>query len=255
MRIIIAVARPLVAAATRRTWRGGEHLPATGGMIVAANHVSGVDPLTVGHYLVDHGAPPRFLAKAELFDVPVLGAILAKARQIPVYRGTSRAMDALAAARAALEEGSCVVIYPEGTHTQDPAGWPMTGKTGAARLALATGVPVVPLAQWGPQDMLPHGAKLPRIVPPRPVTLVAGPPVDLADLQGRDDAAALREATDRIMAAITGLLAEIRGEEPPAQAYDLRRDGDRRVARKAEKKAAKARRAAALRRFRRGGAR
>lgn len=248
MRIAAAIARPIIAAATRRTWRGGEHLPRTGGVIVAANHVSGVDPLTVGHFLFDHGAPPRFLAKAELFAVPVLGGLLRAVRQIPVYRGTSRATDALAAARAALADGACVVIYPEGTYTRDPRMWPMTGKTGAARLALETGAPVVPVAQWGPQDVLPRGARLPCVLPRRRVIVVAGPPVHLADLEGRDDAAALREATSRIMAAITAQLAEIRGEEPPERHYDLRRDGDPRVEQKAAKRAVKERRAAARRR-------
>lgn len=248
MRITAALVRPILAAGTRRTWRGGEHLPPTGGVVVAANHVSGADPLLISHFLVDHGAPPRFLAKAELFAVPVLGRILRALRQIPVYRATSRATDALAAARAALADGACVVVYPEGTHTRDPRMWPMTGKTGAAWLALETGAPVVPVAQWGPQDVMPRGARFPRVLPRRRVTIVAGPPVDLTDLRGRGDATVLREATSRIMAAITAQLAEIRGEDPPERLYDLRRDGDPRAEEKAAQRALKERRAAARRR-------
>jgi 1-acyl-sn-glycerol-3-phosphate acyltransferase len=122
----------------------------------------------------------------------------------------------------ALAAGECLVIYPEGTATRDPAGWPMVAKTGVARLALVTGVPVIPVANWGAQDILPYGSTRPHPVPRKLVHMLAGPPVDLSAFAGKPlTAPTLREATAVIMADITGLLAEIRGEQPPAVPYDL----------------------------------
>ena len=110
-------------------------------------------------------------------------------------------------------------MYPEGTVTRDPQLWPMTGKTGAARVALTTGCPVIPVAQWGPQEMLWPYTRRPRLLPRKTMHVVAGPPVDLADLRaGRWTPMVLRQATARIMAAVTALL-EPRGvppHQPPA---------------------------------------
>jgi 1-acyl-sn-glycerol-3-phosphate acyltransferase len=226
-RAVIAVLRPLVVALTRQDWRGGEHLPREGGFIVAANHNSEFDPFPVAHFLVDHGCPPLFLAKSSLFEVPVLGRILLSLGQVPVYRGTARAQDALRAAEEAVRRGGCVAIMPEGTLTRDPDLWPMRARPGVGRLALATRAPVIPIAQWGAQELLPPYARRPHKPFSRHVMHVhAGPPVDLSDLYGREnDAAAAREATDRIMAAITRQLAAIRGQEPPAEPFDPRRAG------------------------------
>jgi 1-acyl-sn-glycerol-3-phosphate acyltransferase len=135
----------------------------------------------------------------------------------------------LRGAAAAVEAGECVVVFPEGTLTREPDMWPMAGKTGVARLALATHAPVVPIAQWGAHRLLARYGKLPRPIPRKTVTVVAGPPVDLADLYDRpQDAATLREATERVMDAITGLLEEIRGERAPAERFVWRRGEDRR---------------------------
>jgi 1-acyl-sn-glycerol-3-phosphate acyltransferase len=121
----------------------------------------------------------------------------------------------------ALAAGECLVIYPEGTATRDPAGWPMVAKTGVARLALASGAPVIPVANWGGQDILPYGSTRPHPVPRKTVHMLAGPPVDLSAFAGKPlTAPTLRGATDAIMADITGLLAKIRGEQPPAVPYD-----------------------------------
>ena len=80
--------------------------------------------------------------------------------------------------------GECVVVYPEGTITRDPDLWPMAGKSGAARIALATGCPVIPIGQWGAQDLLAPYAKKPDLFPRKPVTMKVGDPVDLSDLVG-----------------------------------------------------------------------
>lgn len=220
----VAVLRPPIMALTTREWQGQEHLPASGGFIAAANHLSEIDPFMVAHFLVDNGTPPLFLAKDSLFRVPVLGSALRAFGQVPVYRGTSRAVNALAAAEDAVRAGSCVTIMPEGTLTRDPGLWPMRAKTGVGRLALATRAPVVPIAQWGAQHLLAPYARRPTGLFSRPTMHVhAGPPVELADLYGRErEPAALREATDRVMAAITAQLAGIRGEEPPEVPFHYR---------------------------------
>jgi 1-acyl-sn-glycerol-3-phosphate acyltransferase len=211
---------------TKRDWRGWEHFPASGGFVVAPNHVSHVDPLAFAHFLFDSGHPPFFLGKEAVFRVPVVGAILRGAQQIPVFRNTGRAADAFRAAVEAVEAGKCVGVYPEGTLTRDPALWPMVGKTGAARIALTTGCPVIPVAQWGPQEILAPYAKRPHLFPRKTMHVLAGPPVDLSDLHDRPlDAAVLHEATARIMSAITALLEELRGEPAPAERFDSRKHG------------------------------
>lgn len=207
---------------TRRDWHGAEHIP-DGGAVVVTNHISHVDPLTFAHFLYDAGRLPRFLGKAGLFSVPVIGTILRGAGQIPVYRESGDAAKAYSAAVDAVRRGELVAIYPEATLTRDPDLWPMVGKTGAARIALETGAPVVPVAQWGPHEVLPPYAKRPSLVPRRTMHLRAGPPIDLSDVAGRPvDAALLAEVTERIMAAITALLEQIRGEQAPAVRCDPR---------------------------------
>jgi 1-acyl-sn-glycerol-3-phosphate acyltransferase len=229
-RLAEALVRPVVLALTRRDWRGAEHLPRHGGFIAAGNHVSHVDPLTFGHFLFDNGCPPRFLGKEEVFRVPVVGRIITGAGQIPVLRESEDAGRALSSAMAAVRAGECVAIYPEATLTRDQDLWPMVGKTGAARIALATGCPVIPIAQWGPQRILPPYSKRPRLLPRTLVHVWAGPPVDLSGFRSvadpasdpASDPATLRAATEAIMSAITALLEQIRGEPAPAQRWDPR---------------------------------
>lgn len=220
--------RPFLIATTRRDWRGLEHLPREGGFIATSNHMTNVDPLTFAHFLWDNGYAPKILAKDSLFRVPVVGRVLRATGQIPVSRGTAHAGRSLEAAVAALEQGECVAVFPEGTLTREPDLWPMQGRTGVARLALTTRVPVVPIAQWGPQDLLGRYGKLLKPFPRKRVTVVAGPPVDLDDLYGRPlDSRVLREATERVMSAITALLEDIRGESAPAERYVWRRSEGR----------------------------
>ena len=135
---------------TAEEWDDAPHLPDSGPVIVISNHVSYVDPIAVARYLIWHGRWPRFLGKAELWKMPVIGWLARGCRQIPVHRGTANASQALDAAAEALEQGELVILYPEGTRTRDPDLWPMVPRTGAARLALTTGVPVIPVASWEP---------------------------------------------------------------------------------------------------------
>ncbi|GAA3295671.1 hypothetical protein GCM10020295_23410 [Streptomyces cinereospinus] len=145
--------------------------------------------------------------------------------QIPVYRESTDALSAFRAAIDAVERGECVAFYPEGTITRDPDGWPMTGKTGAARVALKTKCPVIPVAQWGANELLPPYATKPRLLPRKTSRVLAGPPVDLSRFYGKDmTAEVLKEATEVIMAAITRQLEEIRGERAPETPYDPKRE-------------------------------
>jgi 1-acyl-sn-glycerol-3-phosphate acyltransferase len=225
-RIAEGIVRPLVRLLTRHEWRGQEHVPRTGGCVVVVNHTSHADPFVVAHFLINVPRLPRFLGKEEVFRIPVAGRILRSAGQIPVYRETADASRSYSEAVAAVRAGECVVIYPEGTLTRDPDLWPMRGKTGAARVALETGCPVVPLAQWGSHRVLsPYGRAL-RLVPPQHVVVAAGPPVDLSAYAGRPlDAGVLAGATDAIMDALSGVVGEIRGAEPPTSRWDPREHG------------------------------
>jgi 1-acyl-sn-glycerol-3-phosphate acyltransferase len=220
------VLRALVWTMTRKDWHGQENFPADGGFIAVSNHVSYADPVTFAHFLYNSGHPPRFLAKSTLFDAPLIGWILRKFDQIPVYRGTSRAKDAVDQGVAVVERGDMIGLFPEGTLTRDPDMWPMAARTGAARLALVTGAPVIPVAQWGAHRLIAPYGKVLKPLPRKKITIVAGPAIDLSDLSGRPlDTEVLRQATDRIMATLTTMLEDIRGEQAPAQPFDMRKKG------------------------------
>ena len=220
-RFVEAVVRPWLMILTKRDWRGAERLRTGTGCVVAMNHLSWFDPLVAAHYVNDAGRPVRFLAKAEVFAVPLLGPLLRSAGQIPVARGTSAAVGSLHAAIEAVNAGECVVIYPEGTLTRDPNLWPMSAKNGIARIALSTGAPVIPAAQWGPQEVIAPYSKKVRLWPRKTMHVWSGPAVDLDDLRGKPlTGDVLTQATARIMAAITAILADIRGERPPAAPLD-----------------------------------
>lgn len=221
IRLINAILGPF----THRDWRGQHHIPQTGGVLLVANHISNVDPLALAQYIAYSGRWPRFLAKASLFDLPVIGHLARGTGQIPVHRDSSAARDAARQAEDAIESGRAVVIYPEATITLDPDLWPMDGRFGAARIALETGCPVIPIGQWGAQDIM-WGKKIhfPKLLPRKTLRLIAGPPVSLADLRDRPvTAQVLAEATDRLLDEITALVATLREQDPPAQRHSARR--------------------------------
>lgn len=224
-RFAVVVLWPMLMLFTKRDWAGTEILEAEpGGIVVATNHLSWFDPLSVSLLLWNSDRPPRFLAKESVFSVPFVGAVIRSAGQIPVYRETTEAVAAVRDAVAAIDRGECVVVYPEGTITRDPDLWPMEGKTGAARISLATGCPVIPIAQWGPQLVIGPYRREFRLLPRKTMQLRVGPPVDLDDLRGLPlDTVTLRIATERIIAAITGLLEEIRGTSAPVERYRFER--------------------------------
>lgn len=220
------VLRPLVAISTSRTWTGTEHIPAEGGVLVVSNHVSHLDPVVLAHYLNNAGRAVRFLAKASLFDVRVIGPMLRSAGQIPVHRQQRNAADSLDSACAAIERGECVVVMPEGTITRDPDLWPMIGKTGAARIALRTGCPVIPVGQAGPETLLPPYRRIPRLLPRKRMRISAGPAVNLDRWREQSlTPAVARAATVEIMRRITELVSMLRGRPAPAEPFDPARSG------------------------------
>ena len=218
----VIILRLLLRLPMRYEWQGRENFPRSGGVILAPNHLSYADWPAVALFSDAYGHRfPVFMIKSGVFGVPLIGPLLRQVGQLPVYRGRGDAGLVLRQAEQALAAGACVIVYPEGTATRDPGLWPMTGKTGAARLALTTGAPVIPIAHWGAQDVLPYGSRKPRLWPRRTVRMAAGPPVDLSAYAGQPlSASTLRAATASIMGDITALLATIRGQTPPAVPWD-----------------------------------
>ena len=225
--LAVAVVKPTLLATTKRVWIDGDKIPATGGCILVVNHVSHVDPLTTAHIVYDHGRVPRYLAKSGLFKNPALGLFLRSAGQIPVERLSKNAIGAFDAAVQAVLSGECVVVYPEGTLTRDPELWPMVGKSGAARIALATGAPVIPIGQWGAHKLLYPYAKTPHLFPRTQITMKVGDPVPLDDLTAMQPRTleVINKATARIMEALTALVADLRQEPAPAVPFDPRKAG------------------------------
>lgn len=212
---------PLFRLTMKRDWRGAENLPKAGRGIVASNHLSYLDVLVLTDFLFCNGRAPRYLGKAGVFRVPIIGKICLAAGQIPVERETDDAKKAVDHAKILLEKGHLLGVYPEGTLTRDENLWPMVAKTGCARLALATDTPVIPIAQWGSQKILPRYTNRINIFPRKRIEIRAGKPVDLSAWKGKhEDPQALIEATAAIMAALTEMLEEMRGEKRPPIIFD-----------------------------------
>ena len=219
--------RPLVTLLARPRWYGTANLPDSGAAIACGNHLSAFDALGYGQLLQAHGIAPRFLAKDAMFRLPVLGALLRGARQIPVLRGSAHGGDALSAARDSLERGEVLVIFPEGTYTRDRELWPMQALHGAARLALDTGAPLLPIASWGGRALWPVGSPLPRPRPGRRVRTLVGEPYTVRTLDGEDAREASQRVSEELMMKIAALLGQLRGQQPPAVLHDGRQDEHR----------------------------
>jgi 1-acyl-sn-glycerol-3-phosphate acyltransferase len=216
-RIVIAIMNLI----SKHNWQGAHNIPKSGPVIVCCNHISYYDPLVFARFLYKNGRAPRFLGKASVFRVPVIGLILRKAGQVPVERETKDAGAALVHARAFLEAGHMLGVYPEGTLTRDPNYWPMVAKTGLARLAVMTKAPVIPVAQWGAQEVLPAYSKKIKLFPRTKLQVKAGAPLDFSKWYGKEgDPEAMVEATAYAMAAITSILEELRGEKRPVEIFD-----------------------------------
>src|SRR5690625_3143594 len=179
----------------RRDWQGQENLPDSG-MILAANHISILDPLYVAHMVYSSGRIPHFLAKKELFDAPVIGKALTGLKQIPVDRA-ARSIDSLAMAEEVLAEQGVIIIYPEGATITAPDLWLRLGTLGVIRLALSSGGPVIPVGQGGVHKLLPRGAKVPGTLHRQPSAIRIGQDSDLQWLRE------LENPTQKYLAAAT----------------------------------------------------
>jgi len=216
-----AILIPILKILTKREWRGAENLPKSGPVIVISNHLSYVDALVFAHFLYGNGRAVRYLGKDSVFKIPILGKIITSSGQIPVARESDKASHALDSALGLLQVGHCVGIYPEGTLTRDPKLWPMVAKTGIARLAIISKAPVIPIAQWGDQNLLAPYSKKFVLWRRTKIRYLAGPALDFSKWYGKEeDQAALVEATAYAMAGITKLLEEIRGELVPDEIFD-----------------------------------
>jgi len=223
-RLAVVILWPFMTVTTKHDYQGGSNLNLTNeGIVVAPNHLSWFDPIVIAHALWVNDRPPRFLAKEAMFRVPVVGRIVDGAGQIRVYRESRDAALAVRDAVTAVQAGECVVIYPEGTITRDPNLWPMAAKSGAVRVALMSGCPLIPMAEWGAQRVMRPYAKEFKLLPRKTMQVRFGPPVDLADLRDQPiTAQVLAAGSARLMAAITELLEEIRGESAPVERFIYR---------------------------------
>ena len=221
IRTWVSILYPLDGLLFKIKWRSLDKMPAPdkGGVIIALNHTSQIDTVLMARLVWASGRVPRFMIKAGVFGWPIVGYMMKGAGQIAVYRGTADAAQSLRDAVTALERGEAIVIYPEGTTTKDPTGWPMQAKTGIARLVLLSPhTPVVPVGQWGAhhrrgnKDMKIARGFLGR----RVSTAQVGEPMDMSRYAGVEPTGAtLRQVTDEIMTQVQNQVADLRGETPP----------------------------------------
>lgn len=218
-RLAQVVILPLFSAFVTMRIAPSSALPQSGPFIVAPNHYSEIDPVVMGVAVWRLGRTPRFLAKASLFRVPLLGFYLRKTGQIPVERdsGASAAIDA---AHRLMEQGQGVIVYPEGTLTREPNLWPMRGKSGAVRMALEANIPLYPAAHWGTQNLMPRYGKKITLRPRPHIDVVVGEPMDLSEHSGKPVTKELVDTlTDQLMQRISSLLGQLRAESPPATVF------------------------------------
>ncbi len=193
---------------------GLDYIPETGAALVASNHLSYLDGLAVAYGVHRAGRRPRFLTKSGLFKVPVIGAALKGIGQIPVERGTRAAPQSLDNAAAALARGEVVVVFPEGTTSTTPDLALGKPKTGTARLALASGIDVIPCATWGGQWIWTKHLGV-HLRPLQDVWVCFGPPISFKEFEGKEvDRETWRSVSDRIMVEIATLLEAPREAKP-----------------------------------------
>lgn len=217
-----AFALPIMGLLVKFRFHDREKMPQTGAVVITPNHYSNIDPVVIGVATWYLGRLPRFMAKASILKVPVLGWILLKSGQIPVERGGStRSSAALMAAKELVSKERAVIVYPEGSLTRDPDIWPMRGKSGAVRLALEFGIPVIPVAHWGTQNLMARYSKKINFFPRHTIDVKVGDPVDLSEFVDKPlDNKTLTAATTKVMDAITALLEDLRGEKAPATRWN-----------------------------------
>ena len=228
-RLLFLANPPMVTPYARFDVSGAEHIPRTGPAILVGNHRSYFDIPAMIQMMRRTGRTGRILAKRELFDLPVVGALATALGGIPVDRAGG-GTESFETATVALEGGELVCLLPQGTIPRgerfyDPV---LRGRTGAARLAAATGAPVIPFGIWGSEKVWPRSSPLPRMLSlthPPTVQVRVGPPVE--GLGGSPTA-----DTRRIMDAIVDCL--------PPEAREVRTPTDEEIALATPRRAARA---------------
>jgi 1-acyl-sn-glycerol-3-phosphate acyltransferase len=197
-RAVGAVSKPVMTLVFRPRATGLENVPRDGGFVLASNHLSNFDPWALGLPLFPWRFL-RFMGKSELFFWP-LGPFIQAAGAFKVRRGQADA-EAMETAQRLAREGHVVVMFPEGTRRRKGLvkKWQPRAHTGAARIALDAGVPLIPAAIQGTDRLRRLG----------PLRVTYGPPVPLDDLREQDPREAAQEATDRLMAEINRLEATL----------------------------------------------
>jgi len=233
-RLLAFLLLPAMTVLAKYTLHDSHNVPAEGAFVLSPNHYSNIDPVVIGVGMWKIGRMPRYMAKASLFKVPVLGWLMTKSGQVPVERASRsrEGGDPLKAARQIADQGLAVVVYPEGSLTREPDMWPMRGKYGAVRTALEAGIPLIPAASWGAQEILPRYSKRISLFPRKTIHIRFGTPIDMSEFEGKQlDSRLLAQATEKLMSAITELLEELRGETAPKLRYNPADHGQSEVGR------------------------
>jgi 1-acyl-sn-glycerol-3-phosphate acyltransferase len=225
-RLVASILAPLIRIFFNVKTEGVQNLP-KGGYILVGNHLSYLDPLAFAYSVYLHmKRTPHYLAKEGLFRVPLLGWLLPRVGQIPVYRSGRGNEEPMRAAKEFLKAGQVVVIFPEGTLTRDPDLWPMRGKSGAVRLAVELGLPIVPAAHWGVEKVLANYTKKIRPNPFHTVRVKIGEPMRFDHLRADSmTTEQLSKATAEVMNRVAALVGELRGEKPPTELWDPAQKG------------------------------
>lgn len=201
---------------------GTENIPADGPAIIAANHISYADTLMLNGYLLRNHRQPHIIVTDGLLNIPVVGSFLRSGHTIPVKRGEGAAanLPALDTAVKVLDRGDMVVIYPEGGAARGEDRWPIKAKSGLGYIALNSGAPVIPVAQWGSQEIMWRDEnrkhRFARWPFGKNIIVNAGKPMTFSreqfpDMEKNQQNQAVSNA---VMSAVTEQLAFIRGEEP-----------------------------------------
>jgi 1-acyl-sn-glycerol-3-phosphate acyltransferase len=200
---------------------GKENLPKGTGYVLASNHVTTVDALAVAFMMFFKlGRAPHFLAKEGLFKTPIVGPVLLACGQIPVFRSGRGNADPMESAYKVLRAGHVIGIFPEGSLTREPNQWPMRARTGAMRLALETGVPIVPMGQWGTEVVMDTYSSKIFPKPWHRVRMVIGKPIDLSQYHGKKvSVEEMVVLSDQVMVEITKIVEELRGGKAPAKRF------------------------------------